>query len=128
MRLRVADDVPSKVSVIFGDVVHNLRSALDDLAWQLSLACGGEPNRSTAFPVFDEIPADLGAEIARRVPSASAEIVDTIRGLEPYRGGKGTKVWQIHQLNIIDKHRLLVKVGTCNVWINVRGLMPIQAF
>src|ERR1700687_47569 len=45
-------EVPARWGCIVGEVVHNLRSALDHLAWQLVLANGGTPNRATEFPIF----------------------------------------------------------------------------
>jgi hypothetical protein len=43
--------VPLTISFMAGDVVHNLRSALDHLAWQLALAI--DP-RAPAFPLEDD--------------------------------------------------------------------------
>jgi hypothetical protein len=33
---------------VFGDTLHNLRSALDLRTWQAAIAAGGTPGRSTA--------------------------------------------------------------------------------
>ena len=48
--------IAEKVSLIVGDVAHNLRSALDHLAWQLACdAAGGTPQkpREVVFPICD---------------------------------------------------------------------------
>jgi hypothetical protein len=45
--------VPQEISLIVGDAIHNLRSALDHLAWQLVEAGGGTPDRNTYFPICD---------------------------------------------------------------------------
>src|SRR5260370_40101662 len=48
LTLRVETPAPlDDWSLIFGDCVHNLRSALDHLAWQLD----AQPDASTAFPI-----------------------------------------------------------------------------
>src|ERR1700686_281492 len=39
------DPIPDDISLIIGDAVHNLRSSLDHLAWQLVLANGGISSR-----------------------------------------------------------------------------------
>lgn len=44
---------PMEWGAIVGDFVHNLRSALDLLMWQLVLARGGKPSRRTQFPIFE---------------------------------------------------------------------------
>ena len=33
--LRIKDDFPRRAGLIAGDVIHNIRQALDQLAWQL---------------------------------------------------------------------------------------------
>jgi hypothetical protein len=45
---------PLRLGVILGDMVHNLRSALDHLVWQAVLRNGGRPNRSHQFPICDD--------------------------------------------------------------------------
>src|SRR5258708_7566139 len=46
-------DLPARWSCIVGEAIHNLRSALDHLAWQLVLANNNIPNRSAEFPIFE---------------------------------------------------------------------------
>src|ERR1700728_1796639 len=38
------------LSLIFGDMLYNLRATLDYLAWQLVLSNGGQPSIDTRFP------------------------------------------------------------------------------
>jgi hypothetical protein len=40
-------------ALIIGDALHNLRSALDHLYYQVVLACGGKPTKWTIFPIRD---------------------------------------------------------------------------
>jgi hypothetical protein len=128
VRLNASLEIPLRISIIVGDVIHNLRSGLDHLAWQICLACNGTPDRNTCFPVFEEKPTNIEAEIERKIPSARPEVIGLIRDLEPYKRGKGEKLSQLHQLNLIDKHRLLVATGNCNFHINVAGVVPIESF
>src|SRR6267378_798859 len=51
----VKDEPPPRLSVILGDCLHNLRSALDHIAWQLVLANGEKPGRDTAFPILTQL-------------------------------------------------------------------------
>src|SRR5579864_4992836 len=41
--------IPDCISLIVGDAIHNLRSALDHLMWQLVEAAGGSPDRNIYF-------------------------------------------------------------------------------
>jgi hypothetical protein len=43
---------PLKPGIISGDLVHNLRSALDHLVWQLVKVSEGQPGSWTAFPAY----------------------------------------------------------------------------
>src|SRR5205809_8115032 len=43
---------PIHLSTILGDCVHNIRSALDHLSWQLVLVNRQRPTTNTAFPIF----------------------------------------------------------------------------
>jgi len=54
---------PVPLRLIVGDALHNLRSALDHLAWQLVEAGGGTPTRYTAYPIMETntTPLLLGA-------------------------------------------------------------------
>lgn len=43
---------PIRPSIISGDMVHNLRSALDHAVWQLVKVSGGQPGSWTYFPIY----------------------------------------------------------------------------
>lgn len=47
----IVKDPPIEWSVIAGEIVHDLRSALEHLVWQLVEATGGKPSTSNHWPV-----------------------------------------------------------------------------
>lgn len=49
--LQVLASPPERLSVIAGEIAHDLRSALDHLMWHCVEANGSTPNRDTAFPI-----------------------------------------------------------------------------
>jgi hypothetical protein len=51
-RFQIREPPPPRLGVLLGDVLHNLRSALDHLMWQVTVLDGGTPNRSTQFPII----------------------------------------------------------------------------
>jgi hypothetical protein len=53
-----APEVPRRFSTIIGDVIHNLRSALDYLAHEVTALNPQGPYDKSQFPIVDE-PADL---------------------------------------------------------------------
>src|SRR5712692_3218619 len=72
-----------------GDIVHNLRSALDHLAYQLAVVGIGNPNvepsRTVEFPIAKDA-ATCEANKARKVKGMRPEAVRTIDALKPYKG------------------------------------------
>jgi len=97
-----------------GDIVHNLRTALDHLAQQLALI--GCPQlsqkelRGVEFPIAETL-AKYEADKARKVRGMRPLAVKAIDALRPYKGGNDS-LWRLHELDIIDKHRSLFTFGT----------------
>jgi hypothetical protein len=65
VRLETIKALPETIPVMIGDAVHNLRSALDHLVWQLVEAGGGVPNEHTHFPIVGP-----GTKASQRYTSA----------------------------------------------------------
>jgi hypothetical protein len=86
-----------------GDMVHNLRSALDHLAWNLAdWESTKRIDTMCCFPIarsFDDYESKKPRQIAGMSPEAK-KIIDELR---PYKGGN-EPLWRIHYLDIVDKH------------------------
>jgi hypothetical protein len=110
-RARVSAQPSPRWGLILGDAVHNLRSSLDHLAIALVKASGVvDPANEIAFP-FTEKAEDFEDKLKRRVAGASQAAKDKIRMIKPYPGGNDT-LWGLHSLDIVDKHQLLIPVGS----------------
>jgi hypothetical protein len=108
--LSSVQEPPDVLSTIVGDALQNLRSTLDHLAWQLVEANGQKPTRDTSFPIFkDSISYQSGR--STKVTGMSVAVIQIIDGLKPYAGGNAD-LYRLHELNNIDKHRLLLTVGS----------------
>jgi hypothetical protein len=99
-------DVPRDALLIAGDVLQCLRTALDYLIW----AHSENPTAFTSFPIFDPAKAEQ-SYLPRKIGGLSPEAQKIVTELKPYRGGNET-LWKLHELNRIDKHRLLVASAT----------------
>lgn len=109
---------PLKISTILGDTIHNLRSALDHLAYQLVwLGTGKIPSDHIYFPIADDA-AKYKQKQQRQVKGAPPQAVSAIDALQPYKGGNDV-LWRLHILNNIDKHRALITVGSAYHSINL---------
>src|ERR1700689_389184 len=95
---------------IAGDAVHNIRSALDQLAYHLAIAgTDGTPCRTVCFPIAKDRDT-YEAEKGRKVKGIRPEAIEVIDRLKPYKGGHDL-LWRIHELDNIDKHRYVFTVG-----------------
>ena len=103
--------VPFNVPATACDVIQNLRSCLDHLAYQLARVgtADAEPSRLVSFPIFeDEVKYESGR--ASRVAGMRPDAVKSIDALKPYKGGNEL-LWRLHDLSNIEKHRLIVTLG-----------------
>jgi hypothetical protein len=118
--VRVRAPVPEEFGAVIGDVIHNARAALDLLIWQAVEANGGTPGKPTCFPIAKDEPSYQKTR-ANALAGASADVFTLMDGLKPYAGGND-QLWRLHNLDILDKHRVLVPVGAAhrNVVVTVR--------
>lgn len=108
--VRSVRETPPELSQLAGDAFHNLRSALDHLANQLVFAAGDVPDEHTAFPIYNTKESHESMSHGR-VAGMRADAVRAIDALMPYRGGNDG-LWKLHRLDIIDKHRDWLVVGS----------------
>lgn len=105
---------PPHLSVVIGDVVNNLRSALDHLAWQLVLANGGTPRSdrpATQFPIRlkqrdrsgNVRPPEVAGGVAPAVVAELDQLQPYQRRLDPEKHPLAL----LAELSNVDKHRTL---------------------
>ncbi len=117
-RLVDVPTTPVEWSLIMGDAVHNLRSALDLLAWQAVIAGVGTPSRSTCSPIYKK---QEDRKFSLALKGAPSHFIDAVRQMQPYidapmaEAWRGGRLWLLYRLDIEDKHHLLV---TCPGVVN----------
>ena len=116
-------DAPIRLSVLTGDVLQNLRTALDHLAYNLVAVNGfvdvasGTPLtphdlRQINFPIINVTdPQKYESGRAGKVKGMRPDAIKAIDLLKPYKCGNEL-LWRLSELNNRDKHRLLVMVGS----------------
>lgn len=124
VRIKLTRPIPGEWSVLIGEIVYDLRSALDHLAYQLAIAESGDPlpddiERSCAFPIFDNGPkfrrrTKKGSPDRRsglfKIQGINRRAQATIERLQPYHGRKNPASYGLlilEELSNVDKHRLL---------------------
>lgn len=113
-----------------GDFIHNLRAALDHLAWQLALLSGGWPSIEVSFPICEKNNADARRFIKRCTVGIPDPAVAVIESFQPYHAGNGfrsTHLWRLNKLWNIDKHRHLTPHGIEPEWqFKTNGISAIE--
>jgi hypothetical protein len=106
-------DLPVEIKTVTGDVIQNLRSALDHLAYSLFIKAGGAPTdaRHIYFPIVESEIKFKEANTQKKIAGQSQAAINAIIAVRPYREGN-IKLWQLHELNNLDKHRLLITAGS----------------
>ncbi len=114
---------PPEISVTIGEIVHNLRSSLDHVAWALvpgiamrELTASGK--RRVAFPMverrwgrqgFWERPGKASRNVRGRLPGVPQEALRFIEGYQPYRRSTaGRAIRALQSLSNTDKHRTII--------------------
>lgn len=118
--------VPRDVLVVVGEIVYQLRSCLDHLAFSLVESNPGGVilpknwEKRCEFPLHIDVPKDRNSKIPYSIPVPYAAFKDSlpgiskiaytfIEGVQPYHGGAGIHniLRIIAKLSHIDKHRHL---------------------
>ena len=127
---------PDEWGVLIGEIAHNLRSALDGLAWQLALLDCSKPHAHTAFPICRVGRGERRRRDGRILPtfwesgrprlrSIKAKFWTRIESFQPYKGRNGRRyspLWLLEELNIIDKHRLITVVVPTSVDLDLTDI------
>jgi hypothetical protein len=100
----------TKIALIMGDAVHNLKCALD-YAW-IETITKLAPHALKKFGKFPAYPTKDDLESALRGHGIDESIAMNLLGIllseiKPYARGDHA-IWPIHRLDIRDKHRLLI--------------------
>jgi len=121
LRVWGVPEVKREWSLIAGDCIHNLQSALDHLAYRLvELDGANPPGTVTYFPIKKAPSYEKGRKVKKYTEPeiVRADIRQLLEEVQPYNivnrfGFDGFEpeqdwLWLIHRLDIIDKHRLML--------------------
>jgi hypothetical protein len=102
-------DLSDRAYLLVGDFAHNLRSVLDHIVYSLVVKTTGEipDSKAIQWPVLMAVDQKTFGRQTKGVPDAATAIIE---GLQPYHAGPGVAfkqhpLWQLHRLDIVDKHR-----------------------
>lgn len=108
------EPIIKRTAILCGDVLHSLRSAIDHAYWDVvSRFVPEEDFWRVQFP-FSKTKAGLHEAAKKRMADkVSSDFFRAIIELKPYcEQGGNELLYAIHELNIIDKHKLLIPAGS----------------
>lgn len=117
---KLALDSPLPVNewaLLFGDMVHNLRSALDSLAWELAHMDGAAPDARVRKQIYFPLcttQAAWEAKLAGPLATVPEQFRAALYELQPLRhpDPRDAVVLALHEFDIVDKHKSCVYAST----------------
>jgi hypothetical protein len=109
-RFQIRRAPPLRFGVIFGDCLHNLRSCLDHVIWQVTLLDGGTPDDQTQYPIASHSEAQFNRMAGRRIPGLTAKHRAMVKKTQPYhRVDKASAhpLAMLAALSNADKHQVV---------------------
>lgn len=109
-RFQVREEPPLRFGVILGDCLHNLRSSLDHVIWQVTLLDGETPNDSTQYPIASKSEAQFESMADRRIPGLSDRHRAMVKSTQPYHRGNEASAHPLAMLATLsnmDKHQIV---------------------
>jgi hypothetical protein len=109
-RIHIIPKPKPELSVVVGDFLFAVRSALDHLVWQLVIQNGESPTTDNMFPITSDWDKfDTAARVIKgrkRLMGVSATAYALIESLQPYHAGN-EPLERLDALHNVDKHRTL---------------------
>jgi hypothetical protein len=99
---------PPELADITGDMLHNLRSALDVAAHTVAIGSGVANPKFSAFPFAGSL-AQMANSLGRS-KDIPVPIQSLFVGFQPYPGGDDA-LWALNEMCVTDKHKMLIPVG-----------------
>jgi hypothetical protein len=109
----VGPPVPLRFAVLAGEIIHHLRSCVDHIVWALATRDGQTTDDRIAFPVCstpEKFRKAVRNGVIRDVPDRAEPLIEAF---QPYQSADppNSVVQVLHDLDIADKHKLLVVVS-----------------
>jgi hypothetical protein len=100
--MTVREPLPDIVPLAVSDCIHNFRSALDHLIFELAWHDSGVSQNGTQFPICDDV-LDFQRLAPRYLRGCTPAHIDAIEAYQPYKGINWTKT--LRDISNPDKHR-----------------------
>ena len=99
--------LPAQLPVLTGEIIHNLRSALDQAAAAAVTAGGTKVGVQHGFPITSTR-SNFSNRAKSTLNGTPPGFISRVERLEPFQGGKNEPLWWLHQFNNQDKHEAII--------------------
>lgn len=123
LRVKIEKCIPPIFSAMLGDIVHNLRSALDQLVCALVKANSRQVRRGNGFPISGTV-EHFETNSIGKIKGVEPRAERFIRRLKPYKGGNKA-LWILHELDALDKHSGIITTSGANAATVAQIEIPI---
>jgi hypothetical protein len=112
-KMRLSKELPDAISEMTGNVVDNLRSALDHALYGIAVASGCTSPRNAYFP-FSKDATTFEANLKGRCADVPQELWPLLRSYQPYQGGEDL-LFALNEVCTANKHKLVIPIGTVTI-------------
>ncbi len=106
-RLEFSESIHSDVPLVIGELIHNLRSALDIMVCDIARRQGITPGKRLSFPI-EETKGALSKRLKEDYFTAlGSDFKDVMLAAEPYLDGDAL-IYGLSKLDNLDKHQLII--------------------
>ncbi len=117
---------PLDMAILCGDILHNLRTSLDQLVTQLAIANGASSQKSHSFVISVDEKRFLSNAKKGSFSGLSKDMVEEIKNSQPFKAKTPEEhhLEVLRVLNNIDKHALPISVAGFSIMgptINIGG-------
>jgi len=106
-----AEPIPAMLSIIAGETLYQLRSALDHVMCALAIQNGATNITHTYFPTGADV-QNFETQAKEKIKLLSPEARAMVASLEPFNGGKGYGLRLLNSINLVDKHQGLIAIAS----------------
>ncbi|TFC06888.1 hypothetical protein E3O42_00395 [Cryobacterium adonitolivorans] len=103
-------------SLLLADILHNYRTALDALAWEMAHLEGNKPSATNERKIYFPITTTRAAWLAQARGSLSSvpeDVLERMHSVQPYGVEPVSEgiFLHLHELDIADKHKGLIRAA-----------------
>lgn len=103
---------PPNLGILVGEIFHQLRSALDNIAYSLAIV----KDERVEFPIFIKNETGFANKLKKLREDARADV----EAMQPYHRPNGEKhrhpLSVLSRIDIVDKHRIIIP-GINKIWV-----------